>query len=331
MANTSLYDIAVLYRADAYTGLIEDVTTLAPEFSTFSAVTREGTWYEIASRTTLPTAQFRYVNSGVATSKSTYKKQVKEMFNLDVQLQQDEAVWRADPANIGPLWQLEAAGAMRSSGILLGQQTWYGTSADAKGFPGVRDQLSYQVKLAGTTNSTSAYLIWMDAKEGARFDVGMGGQFAISAPRLQQVLDGSSNPFMAYVGNLQAWVGLNVGSSYACWAVTGITTTLAQWLTDDVVAQLIAKIPVARRQNLRLFINRTSEATLQRSRQTTLTGYAVGATGGNPAAIASGGVGGVSLQYADAAGRPAFSPLPTMTNGYPITLTDSILDTETNS
>ena len=250
---------------------------------------------------------------------------------MDIQLTQDEAVWKADPGNVGSLWQLEAAGAMRSAGILLGQQTWYGTSADAKGFAGLRDQFTYQVKLAGTTNSTSAYLVWMEAKEGARFDVGMGGQFAISAPRLQQVLDGSSNPYMAYVGNLSAWVGLNVGSSYSCWAITGVTTTLAQWLTDDVVAQMIAKIPVARRNNLRLFINRTAETTLQRSRSTVLTGYAVGATGGNPAAISAGGIGGVSLVASDAAGRPAFGPLPLMTNGYPITLTDSILDSETNS
>lgn len=318
MANTSLYDLAVLNRADAYTGLIEDVTTLAPEFSTFGAVTREGTWYEVASRTTLPTAQFRYVNQGVATSKSTYKKQVKEMFNLDVQLQQDEAVWKADPGSVGTLWQLEAAGAMRAAAILLGQQTWYGTSADSKGFTGVRDQRSYYVKPAsGTTSTTSAYMVWMDEKEGCRYDVGMGGQFAISAPRLQQVLDGSSNPFMAYVGNLQAWIGFNVGSAYSCWSVSGINTTAANWLTDDSVSQLIAKIPVARRTNLRLFINRTAESTMQRSRST----INLGITTYVPQ---------YALQPSDAAGRPAFSPLPNQTNGVPITLTDSILDTESN-
>ena len=318
MANTTLYDIATLYRADAYTGLIEDVTTLAPEFTTFSAVAREGTWYEVASRTTLPTAQFRYVNQGVATSKSIYKKQVKEMFNMDVQLQQDEAVWRADPANVGPLWQLEAAGAMRSAAILLGQQTWYGTSADAKGFTGMRKQLAYSILPSTGANTTSAYLVWMDPKEGARFDVGMGGQFAISAPRLQQVLDGSSNPFMAYVGNLQAWVGLNVGSSYSAWSVGGINTTLANWCTDDIIAQLIAKIPVDRRHNLRLFMNRTAEATLLRSRSTVNLGIATY-------------VPSYALHPSDAGGRPAFAPIPDATNGYPITLTDSILDTETNT
>ena len=319
MANTSLYDLAVLHRADAFTGLIEDVTTLAPEFSTFGAVKRDGTWYEVASRTVLPTAQFRYANQGVATSKSTYKKQVKEMFNMDVQLQMDESIWRADPANVGSLWQLEAAGAMRSAGILLGQQTWYGTSADAKGFTGVRSQLSYSVGAGGTTNTTSGYLVWMDEKEGCRYDVGQGGQFAISAPRLQQVLDGSSNPYMAYVGNLQAWVGFNIGSNLSAYAVTGIEpSSVTNWLNDDDVSRLIAKIPVARRSNLRMFLNRTAESTLQRSRST----INIGVMASSPTA---------SYQPAGADGRPAFSPLPNQTNGYPITLTDSILDTETNS
>jgi hypothetical protein len=318
MPNTSLFDLAVLHRADPFTGLIEDVTTLAPEFSTFGAVKRDGTWYEVASRTTLPTAQFRYSNQGVATSKSTYKKAVKEMFNMDVQLQMDEAIWKADPANVGSLWQLEAAGAMRAAAILIGQQTWYGTSADAKGFTGVRNQLAYSVNPSSDAGnpSCSAYLVWMDEKEGCRFDVGQGGQFAISAPRLQQVLDGSSNPFMAYVGNLQAWLGFNIGSSYSAWSVAGISTAAASWLTDDSVAKLIAKIPVARRNNLRLFLNRTAESTLQRSRSTINTGTFASTS--------------PSYQPADAHGRPAFSPMPLATNGYPITLTDSILDTESN-
>jgi hypothetical protein len=38
-----------------------------------------------------------------------------------------------------------------------------------------------------------------------------------------------------------------------------------------------------------------------------------------------------SYQPADASGAPAFSPLPEYLAGYPISLTDSILDTETNS
>lgn len=324
MATQSLYDLAILDRADEYTGLIEDVTTLAPEFSTFSAHKRPGTWYKTVKRTGLPVVTFRNANAGVTASKSGYKSEIKEMFFLDGRLQMDEAVWEADSAHLGSLWQLEAAGAVRAGGILIGQQTWYGTSADSAGFTGIRSQLADSVAAGGTTNSTSAYLVWMDDQQGCRYDVGMDGAFAISAPFRQQVVDpaDSTKSFFAYVGNLKAWVGLNVLSNLSAWGVTGITSTASQWLTDDKVAQLIAKIPVARRNNLRLFVNRAAHSYLQRSRSTVNLGV-------NPAGTTSGTL--ASYQSGGADGRPAFSPLPESTNGIPITLTDSILNTETNS
>lgn len=319
MANLTLYDLAVLQRNDPYTGLIEDVTTLAPEFTTLAAQKRSGWWYTIVKRTGLPTAQFRPVNQGVTASKSTYKKEVKEMLFIDTQLQMDEAVWDADDASVGAAWQLEAEGAVRASSILIGQQTWYGTTADAYGFNGITSQLSYAVKGNQTTNSTSAYLVWQDPKEGVRYDVGKDGSFAISPPMRQQIVDvnNSGKTLFAYVGNLKAYVGLFVGSSYSCWGVTGVTSNTRAYnngLTDAMAIQLVSYIPIARRSNLRWFLNRTTMSTLQQNRSavTTGTGFA---------------------QYvaAGAGGAPAYSPIPESLVGYPITVTDSILNTETNS
>ena len=322
MATQSLYDLAVLDRADQYTGLIEDVTTIAPEFEVISAHKRSGTWYKTVKRTTLPTVQFRQVNAGVPTSKSTYKSEVKEMFFVDARLNMDEAVWDADPETVGSLWQLEAAGAMRAASILIGQQTYYGTSADSNGFTGVRAQLAFTTQATTGGSTTSAYLLWLDEKEGCRYDVGMDGNFAISAPFRQQVTDpaNSSNSYFAYVGNLKAWIGYNQLSNLSAFAVTGLTNASGStyWMKDDYGAQLVAQIPVARRSNLRWFMNRSAESYLQRSRSTVNVGI--------PSASYVMG----SMQPAGADGRPAFSPLPNQCVGYPITLTDSILNTETN-
>jgi hypothetical protein len=214
---------------------------------------------------------------------------------------------------------LEAAGAIRAASILLGQQVYYGTSADSSGFTGLRNQLAYSVQASTGTgaNTSSAYLVWMDEKEGCRFDVGMDGQFAISAPFRQQVTDsGGVNAYFAYVGNLKAWIGFNVMSNLSAWAITGISSTASAWMTDDKASQLLSNIPVARRQNLRWFMNRSGESYLQRSRSTINVGQI--------------STGTASYQPANAAGTPAFSPLPNSCLGYPITLTDSILNTETN-
>lgn len=318
MATTSLYDLAILDRADEYTGLIEDVTTLAPEFEVFGAHKRPGTWYKTVKRTTLPTVQFRNANAGVTASKSGFKSEIKQMFFLDGRLNMDEAVWEADSAHLGSLWQLEAAGAVRAASILIGQQTWYGTSADSSGFTGIRSQLANSVDAGGRASSTSAYLVWMDEKEGVRYDVGMDGQFAISAPFRQQVVDpnDSTKAYFAYVGNLKAWIGLNVLSNLSAWGVTGVDST--HKMTDLLGSQLLAKIPVARRSNLRWFMNRSAQSYLNQGRSAINPGITT-----YSAAYA--------LQPAGADGRPAFAPLPDSCMGYPITLTDSILDTETNS
>ena len=325
MPNLSLYDLAVLQRNDPYTGLIEDVTTLPREFTTIASVKRPGTWYEIVRRITLPTAQFRPVNQGVTPSRSTYKKEIKEMLFIDTQIQMDEAVWDADDNSVGAAWQLEAAGAMQSLGILIGQQTYYGTGADAYGFNGIRTQLAAVAKANGTTNTTSAYLLWENEKEGIRYDVGKDGNFAISAPMRQQIADpnNSGKYLFAYVGNLKGYVGLFVGSNLSAYAVTGITTTVTapatNGLSDAIAMQLFASVPIARRNSMRWYMNRTAEAILQQNRSAITPSTGSGANG-----LAQ-------YQPADGSGRPAFAPTPEKLLGWDIVVTDSILNTETNS
>lgn len=302
----SLYDLYILNRADEYTGLIEDVTTLPAEFGIIASHPRKGTFYEVSKRTTLPTAQFRNVNGGTTPSNSTFKKEVKEMFLVDVQIQLDVALVKADPQNVGALWQIETAGAMQAAAILIGQQTYYGTSADSGGFTGVRNQLAYSVAAGGSTNSTSAYLLNMDPQQGVRYDVGMDGAFSVSAPREQTVADpnNTGKVFNAYVGNLNCWIGYNQLSNLAAWSVAGCDSS--HKLTDALAQQLIGQIPAARRGNLRWFMNRSNEWFLT-----------VGRTS-------------IGYQTADSGGRAAFAPLPQQICGYPVTITDSILDTESN-
>jgi HK97 family phage major capsid protein len=123
----------------------------------------------------------------------------------------------------------------------------------------------------------------------------------------QQVKDSSGNARMAWVNNLSAFIGLTVASEYSAWAITGVTTSSTQDVTDARGAELLKAIPVAARTNLRWFMNRTALYTLQKSRSA------------------------VGQWVAEGGGGPAFAPTPTELAGIPIVLTDSITDTETNS
>jgi hypothetical protein len=312
MASITLFDLVTLQRNDAITGLVEDVTTYAPEFSQFPVTTRPGTYYEIAVRTALPASQFRPVNQGVTPSKSSFKKYLKEMFFLDTIIEVDEAIYKGDDRSTGDILAHESQGALQNSIITVGAQIYYGTSNSTYGFAGLRSQFAGSVQAGGTTSSTSAYLLWFNLW-GVSLDVGKDGEISMPPFQRQQisaadVSAGGTNKLFAWVSNISCFIGLSVKSSYSVWAITGITqTSSSQYWTDALGAQLLALVPLNRRQGLVWFANRLAYSTLQRSRTITLFGQ------------------GTTRPNQDNIAEP-----PTMTNGFPIIQTDSITNTESN-
>lgn len=305
----NLLDLISNQENDPLTGLIEDVTTYAPEFSQIPVSVKEGITYRIVKRTFLPPSGFRQVNQGIGVSKSSYKQEVKEMFPIDCIINVDELIVKGDDESTGDILTKEAQGALQSVIITLGAQVWYGTSNDANGYDGLRSQLTNNVTAGGTTNSSSAYLVWLHPW-GVNFPVGRRGEIAMKPWNIQQIVvsnsgtTGSSN-IMAYVSNINCFIGLTVGSNYSVFAVTGIDPTHA--LTDALGTKLLSLVPLNRRQGLCWFMNRFSQWTLQNSRSA------------------------IQYQPADGSGRPAYSPPPDSLGGYPIVLTDSITNTENNS
>lgn len=309
MASITLFDLLTLQQNDVLTGLVEEVTTFAPEFTTIPATPRAGTQYYIAKRTAYPASQFRAVNTGVTPSKSSYKKEVKEMFFMDTIINIDEAAYKADDRSTGDILSHEAKGALENTMINIGAQFYYGTSNGAYGFAGLRTQLAGSVAAGGTTSSSSAYFVWLNPW-GVNFDVGRDGEFSMPPFQRQQVAAttvnaGGSGHLFAWVSNISSFIGLSVKSSYSIYAVTGINSS--NKLTDALASQLIALIPLNRRMGLRVFMNRLTHSYLQQSRTVTLFGQ--GSLRPNQGNIAA---------------------PPTDIEGYPITVTDSITNTESN-
>lgn len=304
--NLTLVDLAARTGSDALVGLIEDVTTVAPEFQTMPVITRPGTSYKLTRRTALPPSGFRSANEGQAAGKSTYVQETKSMYFLDSQLEVDESIVKGDDRSIGDVLADEASGALESSFITIGSQVFYGVSADAKGFVGLDQQLADDTVYAGGTSSTtSAYLVDLSTR-GVHLVVGRDGAIEMPDWMKQRVTDGSGNPYMAYVSNISAYMGLNVGSDQSVFRVRGIDST--NKLTDALGNQCLSNVPLRRRgSNLRWMMNKTAAYTLQLSRS------AIGQT------------------QAGGGGAPAFAPMPTELAGIPIILTDSLADTETTT
>lgn len=312
MATPNLLDIAKRTGSDTAVGLVEEVVTYAPELQTLPVRPIAGTSFKTTVRTGYPTAAFRAANEGLAIQKSTYEQKLQECFYIDTQLKVDKAVADADDMSLGDYLAQEAAGAMQGTGIAIGSQFYYGTSSDAKGFTGLLanyDSTNMLVDATGGASSTSVYFVWENIKgvhlvagRNAAIDFGFAGEWPV-----QQVLDGSSNSYMAYVNNVSGYIGLAFGNKYSVCRIREITAGAP--LTDALGAQALSKFPVYIRNSgqLRCFMNRTAAYLLQLSRSS------VGYTTAGPT------------------GMGAFAPLPTEICGVPITITDSLVNTEADN
>lgn len=311
----TLLDITQRYNSDAIVGLVEDVIYNAPELELFPALTKPATTYRTTKRIQYPNAQFSAAGSqGVILGKSVYEQQVASLHNLEVPLEIPENIIDADEGEIGDLMTQEGMGAIRAAFITLGKQIWYGQNADANGFLGVQSvigsdpnfTLSANANSANTplTNGTtsSAYLVRLE-NDGLSVAVGKGGKMDLRPWQTQQITASGSgnsrNVYMAYVTAFRGYFGLTFPSTYAAWRIYNIDH--ADPLTDALAANLMAIIPMQFRRNLRWFMTRDAAYTLQKSR--TAINYQPAFNGG---------------------GAPAFAPAPTMLEGIPITITDSL-------
>lgn len=300
MANPTLMDIAIANGSDAVTGLIEEVIKAHPELQLGAARTIKGLNYKTLVRTALPTVGFRNANEGYAAAKSTFENRVWETFIFNPRWECDKAVADAYEDGAAAFIAIEASAIMEAASIALCSQFYYGTGADAKGFPGLAaslDTSNMVVDATGTTANTGSSL-W-GVKFGPK-DIqwvwGNNGSLAMEPVAQARILDGSSNPYTAYVQEMLARPGLQVGNKYACGRIKNLTADSGKGLTDALIAQLLAKFPVGRGPDL-LLCSRRSLQQLRASRTAT-----------------------------NATGAPA--PFPTEAFGIPLAPTDSITDTE---
>jgi hypothetical protein len=346
MANqlVSLLDVTKRKGNDQTVGLLEDTITYAPELSAIMGRPIPGTQYKTVHRT-LPTVAFRLPNNGSDTVKGKYRQSLHECMLIDAQIQGDKAVVDAEgpsfpnspEAAVADMLYDEAQGVVMATYVTVGNQVYYGTSADANGFGGIaaataglnatKNQAPAVISASGATANvqSSAYLIWENLR-GAHFIFGNNSGLTMMPEwRIQQALGLNSKPLTAYVNNLQGWIGFAINHPLSVARIANIQVGQATLtsLTDALVAQLLSFIPlqmrgeVAARYNtggpnkfgpgLKLFMNPQVAYTLQSTR--------------SPAANTTG--------TAITAATPlVFAGLPDQSNGIPIILTDSITNTE---
>lgn len=305
----TLLDLTNRTGTDAAVGLVEEVTTFAPEVDRIMGRPIPGISYKAKVRQSLKSkSAFRNVNEGVEIGSSKYSQKQFDCFYFDSQLQVDEALLDAEAGQgngAASVLADEASGATRDKMIAFGSQLYKGTADDAKGFPGLIDFLdtgSMEVDAQGTGGTTyRAWFIWMH-QQGVHFLFGNNKGLQIGQWDRQQVKDANGKSLMARVNNLSGYIGLSCAHTKAVGCIKNITS--AKPLTDALGAELMSKFPIGQKPNL-CFIERNTSFWLQKSRSfTSVTNAASSKRSGS--------------------GDEIWAPEPTSIAGVPIVVTDSI-------
>lgn len=309
-AYLNLLDVAKMNADTGVIPFIEENLAVAPEARILPAMTIPGTTYTTLIRNTYPQPSFRNANEGTEPVKSTYSNKLVQCYYLDGQLEMDVAVAQADSRGEQHALDMEASGIVQGSLTKIGTQLWYGTGTggDTKGFPGAVSVVdSSLVKDAGGTTADIASSIY-GLKLGERFVnlvFGLGNVFTLGEWR-KQFITRSSKELEAWKNALNGYIGVQWCHKYAVGRIKKITTDSGKTATDALIGSWLSQFPVGMRPDV-LFMSRRSAYQIQSSRSATSITNS-GAKGNN--------------------GMDVWAPEPVSSNGIPIVVTDSILDTE---
>lgn len=213
--------------------LVEENVLLCPELRIIPAEVIAGTEMKLTVRTDLPTVGFRNLNEGMARSKSGYEPRIFSCADLSGQIAIDLGVYRKalDPLR---LQQSEASGFMEAAFRHVAKQFWYGTTNDAKGFPGLIAQMlaANEIDATGTSAKSSVYFVRV-ARETCQFLFGNGTTIDLQPEwKEETVLDANSNPFQAMTNWLNGAVGARLANKNSVVRIKNIGTAAGKTLTD---------------------------------------------------------------------------------------------------
>lgn len=312
MANAylNMLDLAKFNGSDAVVGLIEENLNVAPEAKMFPARTIKGLSFKTLHRTALPTTQFRSVNEGVNTTKSTYQNKLVECFYLDGQMEIDVALASGDEMGTAHAQAIEADGHMQAAILKIGTQVWYGTAGggDAKGFQGAQDIVNTANTLdaGGTTGGTGSSVYGV--RLGTKYSTLVFGNETVLnvGDWRKQTIIRSSKEMTAWKNSLEGWIGCQWSDINCVCRLKDATADSGKTVTDAKLSELLSQLKWTPDY---WFMNRRSLFQLQVSRSPVLSS-------------------GVPQQVTIVSGM---APVPAESNNIPIIVTDSLLSTETLS
>ena len=321
----TLLDLAALKGTDTTEGILDIVQTLVPEIGIIPGRTIAGNGFMLPVKTGRPGAGFRKANAGKALDgKSSYDKYPVNCYIASMQLEVDARIADAHPFGRDAFLAEEMDGGARTLAENLGEQIYYGTSADDEGFLGYREFLTDEngavldslVLDAGGTgdNLTSVYLTNIGGAHGIKWVYGGNGSFNDQeAWKSEKLRDANGNAYPGYGNALDFWIGLQLSPNSVV-RIANVDTTEDEsatgQLTDELIARAVKRFPRGFRPN-QIFMNKDAKFVLQKNRSATM-------SNGNAKVIGD-------VQGSE---RGTWAPEPTSSSNLPLVETDCLLTGE---
>lgn len=267
----TLLDIAIANEG-GLSELVDETSGAFPEVRLIGSRPIRGTKFKQLVRVELPVTGFRDANEGANRTKGRRENREFGCHIFNPRWEADKIT--ADGAEDGAeaIIAEEAATHVESAFQTLGQQFYYGTIHDAKGFPGLQaiyDNVNMLHPVGGSdADKSSVWLVRLEMNR-VQFLVGNGGDFAPSPVRIGDAFDDNNKAFTAYIQEMEAHIGLKVSDLRAVGRISGLTTQNGKTLDDDIIAAAANLFPVGRGPT-HLFMNKRSREQLRQSRVTSL-------------------------------------------------------------
>lgn len=311
MAIMTSADILKVNNSEELVGVIYEVIKTIPELGFFGASPVQRNTYKTLCVSGLPTAGFRTPGSARTWSTATLGNKTVECKYLDASWILECAVATQSDWGKEVAIAIQQKTHLKAAFLDIAKQTWYGTSADAGGFAGLKSLIA-AVNDADTDDGTMV----IDANAGGGVSDGStvfavrtgldsiqyawGSEGKLTEGDIQeQVVGTTSSGAWHYTQQIAGWVGLQVTSRNAAAMITNLSDagSGAVGLSDNLLYKLLGKFPASEGPDA-IFMSRRSLEQLRKSRTAT-----------------------------NATGAPA--PIPTEIEGVRIIATDAIVNNET--
>lgn len=259
----------------------------------------QGLKYTTQFMVELPTVGFRKLGEGIAASKGRYEEREFKTALFGGRAEAEIAAYAADSGGEGAVKARVVRDTAQAALEHLDAQIFYGVVNDDDGFPGLKAFTpfggAYTYNATGTTSNTASSVYGVKFGEDyCSLIYGKGNPFDLGEWRKQDIIGTNSLPFPGEVADLEGWIGMAIKHKASVLRICNITAQTGKGVTDALLGAAIDLLPTKMQPDV-WFMSKRSRSQLRASRSTP---------------------------------ENVYPDLPTESNGIPIEVDDSILDTD---